>query len=252
MAQHLRGLPWPGLILDAALLAAAYLAYSFVRLLVEGAYTDAVNHSLHVINLERALGLYHEVSVQKAVAAQPWLAAIMEFMYRFVYFPFLVVASVIVLIKDQRLYRAYRNAIFLSLLIGLVCFALLPVAPPRMLPEFGFFDPIHDGRIVQGSRNDYAAVPSFHFGFTLIAALSIAHAWRFNPWMCVALALVPTLMLFSIVATANHFFIDALAGGAVVMFGWWIFVYHRPRPTEDASNRSARRRPREAGLQSTA
>ena len=230
MESYLRERPWLALLVDFGLLALAYLVYSTIRLFVEGAYADAVEHSLLVIDIEKATGLFHEVSVQKAVASQPWLAALMEFQYRFVYFPFLFASTCAVLLKDQALYRAYRNALVLSLLIGLVCFALLPVAPPRMLPEFGFFDPIHDGRIVQGSRNDFAAVPSFHFGFTLIAALAVAHAWRFQPWLTAALAVVPALMLIAIVATANHFFIDAVAGAAVVLFGWWVFVWHRPSP----------------------
>jgi hypothetical protein len=29
-------------------------------------------------------------------------------------------------------------------------------------------------------------------------------------------------MLYIIVATGNHFFLDALAGGLVVAAGWWI------------------------------
>jgi hypothetical protein len=229
MGASANRLAWFGLVIDLAVLGAVYFAYSAVRLFVEGDYADAVGNSVHLIRIERAIGLYHEVTVQNAVAAQPWLAALAEYTYRFVYFPFMVLATLLVMLRDRTLYRAYRNAIFLSLLIGLICFALLPVAPPRLLPEYGFFDPIHDGRIVLGSRNDFAAVPSFHFGFMLLGAIGVSHAWGWRPWMCAALAVIPVMMLFAIVATANHFFLDAAIGGAVVMFSWWIFVYHRPR-----------------------
>ena len=240
MGASANRLAWVGLVIDFAVLGAVYFAYSAVRLLVEGEYADAVSNSVHLIRIERAIGLYHEGTVQNAVAAQPWLATLAEYTYRFVYFPFMVLACILVMLRDRPLFRAYRNAICLSLLMGLICFALLPVAPPRVLPEYGFFDYVHDGRIVLGSRNDFAAVPSFHFGFMLLGAIGVSHAWGFRPWMCAALAVIPTMMLFAIVATANHFFLDALIGGVVVMSSWWIFVYHRPRD-EHAHNDPALR-----------
>src|SRR3990170_1329119 len=63
--------------------------------------------------------------------------------------------------------------------IGLVMFATLPVAPPRMFPEFGFIDTVHvhSGlyRSIQQSDfvNEFAAVPSFHFGWILLVGMAV-------------------------------------------------------------------------------
>ena len=67
--------------------------------------------------------------------------------------------------------------------------------------------------------NPFAAVPSLHFGYALIVGavlfvIAERRAWR------VAGALYPAAMLLIIVATGNHFIVDAALGGLVVAVGW--------------------------------
>jgi hypothetical protein len=77
------------------------------------------------------------------------------------------------------------------------------------------------------AKNDFAAVPSFHFGFTMLAAIGIAHVFAFRAWLVPLLALLPAIMLVAIVSTANHFFLDAAAGGMGVLAFWWLLVWRR-------------------------
>jgi hypothetical protein len=73
-----------------------------------------------------------------------------------------------------------------------------------------------------GGRNNFAAVPSFHFGFPLLATIGFCHAFRLKPWQCALAGVVPAVMLLAIVSTANHFFLDAVIGACVVLFSaWW-------------------------------
>src|SRR5205823_1573001 len=100
--------------------------------------------------------------------------------------------------------------------------ATLPVAPPRMFPEFGFSDTVRGGSPVYGSIegrhliNEFAAVPSFHFGWILLVALALFQSTRILV-LRVSAMLLPLLMLLSILFTANHYLIDALAGGTIVL-----------------------------------
>lgn len=217
---------------EALVVVAAYLLYSAARVVVEGGQASAVNNTLHLVSMEQALGVFHEESVQRFVESYSWLSASMEWIYLWAYLPILVGAAIVMYIKDPGLYRSYRSAMFASAAIGLLIFAVLPVAPPRMLPEYGFIDSLHSQlTATSAAKNDFAAVPSFHFGFTFLAAIGVAHVHRWHCWTCVALAALPALMLLSIVSTANHFFIDAAAGAAIVMAMWYVFVY-RPRAKE--------------------
>ena len=216
------------LVAEALLVVAMYVAYSALRTVVEGSEGDAVEHALRIIAIEQSLGMFHEAEIQQFVARHGWLEAAMKFVYLWVYMPFIIAAGFVLYAHDRALYRSYRNAFFLSAGVGLVIFAMLPVAPPRMLHEYGFTDPLHTTATATSVlKNDFAAVPSFHFGFTLLAALGISHAFGFRRWMVALIAVVPVVMLLSIVATANHFFLDAAAGTVVVMAAWWVAVPHR-------------------------
>jgi len=210
--------------LEALTVVAAYAAYSTIRVLVEGSEARAVDHAFTLVSMEQALGLFHEASIQQAVQSQPWLAAAMKGVYLWVYMPFLILSAAVLYVRDREMYRCYRNTFFASAGLGLVFFALVPMAPPRMLPELGFIDPIHATMTTTGAKNEFAAMPSFHFGFTMLAAIGIAHAFAWHRLLTPALALVPAVMLLSIVSTANHFFLDAAVGAAVVMLMWTICV----------------------------
>ncbi|MEX0749556.1 MAG: phosphatase PAP2 family protein [Dehalococcoidia bacterium] len=224
MIRRARWRPFATAGIEALLVVAAYLVYSAIRVLVEGTEARAVDHAIQLISIEKTLGLFHEEAVQRFVQSQPWLAATMERIYLWAYLPLIVGAAAIVYVRDREMYRCYRNTFFASAAIGLIFFAMVPVAPPRMLPELGFIDPIHASMTTSGAKNEFAAVPSFHFGFTMLAAMGIAHAFAWPRVLTFALAFLPAIMLLAIVSTANHFFLDAAIGALVVMAAWMICV----------------------------
>lgn len=209
---------------EALLVLAVYGCYSLIRVLVEGTDGDAVDNALGIIAVEKSLGIFHELDVQRTFVAVPGLVLAMEGAYRFLYLPCIIAGACAGYLRDRSLYRKYRSAFFLSLGIGLVFFTLMPVAPPRMLPEYGFVDIVHGVNLSHSDsgRNNFAAVPSFHFGFPLLMTIGFCHAFRLRPWQCALAAGVPAVMLLAIVSTANHFFLDAAIGACVVLFSaWW-------------------------------
>jgi hypothetical protein len=108
-----------------------------------------------------------------------------------------------------------------AMALALVGYTLFPTAPPRLLPELGFVDTItdfsqvnHDSALVKIFVNPYAAVPSMHIAFALMIAIPAMRISR-HVFSKVAWALYPLLVLFVVIVTANHFWLDAAAGALV-------------------------------------
>ena len=115
-----------------------------------------------------------------------------------------------------------RNVLIVAGFIGLIGYVAFPTAPPRMFPELGFVDTLngeavsHQTGIVETFANPYAAMPSLHTAYALIIGTSgflvCRHLLLKIMWAC-----YPALVVFSIVATANHWFLDAIAGAFVAL-----------------------------------
>jgi membrane-associated phospholipid phosphatase len=120
-------------------------------------------------------------------------------------------------------YRILRNGFLISGAIGLVVFATFPVAPPRLL-EIGLIDTVTERstayRILQPPAfvNQYAAMPSLHFGWDLLIGIVLVRHARPRYVRAVGI-LLPLAMGWAVVATANHFLVDSLAGAALALFG---------------------------------
>ena len=117
-------------------------------------------------------------------------------------------------------YPLLRNALALASLLAVVGYALFPTAPPR-LAGVGIGDTVSGATsinlgstLVSSLYNPYAAVPSMHVGFSLLVGAAIWRLGRRRLWQLAGL-IYPVVVLFVIVATGNHFFLDAAAGAAV-------------------------------------
>lgn len=206
------------------------------------------------------------------------------------------------------LYQARRRTMAVCNLLAFVIFTLWPCMPPRLLSDpaaegkdaelgrtYGFVDTVHGvegagsvwtenrfcnqygeltlGRCgASGTNFEVAAMPSLHFGYSLMIGLTImtiplpSHQQRTLPlrftrgiglqvpsWqrvVCLVLGfLYPFTILVAIIATANHFILDAVAGALVCGLGWrfnggllnllpiedyflWLVRIHKPEPSE--------------------
>ena len=120
-------------------------------------------------------------------------------------------------------FARFRNTILLANVLGLIGYVLEPTAPPRMFPSFGFMDALdsmsglnHGSGLVSLAANPYAAMPSLHAADSLIVGMvlfSVCRHW----WSRVLWALWPAWVWFCVMATANHFLLDVLAGIGVAL-----------------------------------
>ncbi len=210
------------LLLETSIVVAAYLAYEAVRRLVAPDSADAFGHATSIIRIEQELGIFFEPSLQALIVDHHWLVTLFNWVYVWGYLPVIGVAALYLYIRHRNFYTRYRNAFLLSGAAGLAIFATLPVAPPRMFPEFGFVDTVHARsslyRSLQGSDlvNEFAAVPSFHFGWILLVGIAIIQTNQ-NPLARAVGVTLPVMMLAAILFTANHYVIDAIIGGTLVL-----------------------------------
>jgi hypothetical protein len=131
-----------------------------------------------------------------------------------------------------------RNMFVVAMGIALVGYTLMPTAPPRFFPEWGFVDSVsdftgvkHDSSAVNALFNPYAAVPSMHVCFSLMIGIPLARLAK-RRFARVAWALYPLLVTFVIVATGNHFLADAFLGALTAVFAAYAAAWlARARPS---------------------
>jgi hypothetical protein len=207
-----------------------YAVYSLVR--NKGIDADSVDqafsHAKGVIRVERMIGLYHEESLQDAFLGQRWFIRFWNIYYGT--FHFLVTAFALVWCFQRRpdRYARWRNTLAWTTGLALIGFAFFPLMPPRLLPpSYGFVDTLakvgglwsFDSGAMKAVSNQYAAMPSLHFGWSLWCVFMLWPAAGERRWAKALLVAYPAATLFAILVTANHFWLDAVGGALVFAAG---------------------------------
>jgi hypothetical protein len=210
----------PRWALEAMLLVGIYLAGELARGVARGDAASAVAHADAIVRLERRLHVFDEATIQRAADHVAALPACLGYAYVSVHLAGTVAVLVWVYRRRRDAYARLRNTLAFASGLAVAGYALFPTAPPR-LAGVGITDTvtastsIHlDSAVVSSLYNPYAAVPSMHIGFSLVVGVAIVRLARRPLWRAAG-ALYPAFVLFVIVATGNHFFVDAAAGALV-------------------------------------
>ncbi len=211
---------WLDVLRQVMLFGLAYLAYRVVRGMVEGRAAAAFQHARDLIQVERTLHFFVEPSVQAWASGSHFLMDGASWLYVNAQTSVTVAALVYLYLRHNRSFYFVRNMFMIAMVIALVGYVVFPTAPPRFMPEWGFIDSVSDFTGVHVSHassslsallNPYAAVPSMHVAFAAMIGWPLAILSR-HMVVRVVWFLYPFLMAFVIVATANHFIVDALLG----------------------------------------
>jgi len=212
---------------EVGILAFLYGMYEVVRGAGDTSVSVARDHTADIVSLERALHVFHEQTVQEWSRGVPFLPALLGVAYMSMHFGVTALAVRWVYRERRQAFPIVRTTLIASTALALVGYVVYPAAPPR-LAGLGFSDTVtkHTGLnlssdLLGSFYNPVAAVPSLHFGYALIVGVVVFKLAR-RRWVRLLGAVYPAFMLFDIVATGNHFWFDAAAGGAVVAAGWWI------------------------------
>ena len=212
-------------IWDLALVAVAYLLYRTVRGFVAGRADEATVHALHLVRLEQRLGMFWEARMQAWVISSETLIKLFNAFYVYGHFPLIVATGLWLFFFHRPRYVLFRNAFLISGAIGLVVFALFPLAPPRLLSwpygmvdTLAVFSNINYNTQTGAFVNHYAAMPSLHCAWNLLLSIAIFSTARNLLARTLAVAM-PVTMGFSVIVTGNHFILDVWVGVAVGLIG---------------------------------
>jgi membrane-associated phospholipid phosphatase len=224
---------WGDLGRQVAIWFGFLLLYQIARGIADRNPARAFENGLWVIEFERHVSNLFELTLQQFVSTSQVLTQAVSWTYWFSQFTVVGLALLWVYLRRNDAFYRFRNWILLANVIGLVGYVLVPTAPPRLFPSFGFADTLaqfgalnHGSGLIELAANPYAAMPSLHSADAVIVGLSLALIVR--AWWAKALWLLwPAWVWFSVMATANHFWLDIAAGVAVAFLAWPIVYRDR-------------------------
>lgn len=180
-----------------------------------------VERARSLVHAEQALGVYVEPAVHSWALGHAWLVDVASVFYILAHLGVAGWALVWTWYLRRDRFRLVRDAFLWTQGLLVVLYVVVPTAPPRLVPGEGFTDTLSGvwGRHAVDSahllQSPFAAVPSGHVAFAILAGITFARlgdmAWlRGVGW------LYPPLMLAVTVATGNHLLVDAAASVLVV------------------------------------
>lgn len=212
-------------IQELVLVCACLLVYYLVRGFVVDELPIARSNAFGIIGLERGLHVFWEPTFQRYLSGGPLQIQLWNSIYFWAHAPVIAIFGVWLYLHSRRHYSLIRNAFLASAVLALLIYYAFPVAPPRLLSGYGFVDTMqrysslsYQAQSLKPFVNPYAAVPSLHFGWSVLIGVGLIRTLQ-RPVGWLLGLLLPSLMLLAIVATANHFVFDAIAGLVVCLLG---------------------------------
>jgi hypothetical protein len=249
-----------GWIAEAIGMIVLYRLYDLGRDQAVGTTADAFANARDIVSAERTLGIYWERPIEQAFLNVDWFIAFWNIYYGTIHFVLPLVTLVWLYRKAPARYVRWRNTLVLMWAIAVVTFFVYPLMPPRLMParydyvdtaaEYFNFGPQvkvefgADGqpteRALAQYGNPFAAMPSFHVGWSTWCVLALWPLVR-RRWVRALLIVYALAVLFCITVTANHWLLDAVGGWAVLGLGYAGALaidrggaaLHRWRATED-------------------
>jgi hypothetical protein len=207
---------------EVMLFLGVYVFYKVSRYVAIGNVNTAFQHAYDVVNLEKQMGIFYEISFQHMFLQKEGLVRFLNRFYTLVHLPSIIIFFTWLFRYHRSYYTMIRNYFFAANFIALFMYVSYPCAPPRMLHELGFVDTLlqvskvnlYDGPLVR-FFNQYAAMPSMHFGTSLLISVTVFLLAK-NKWVRIPMLFYPPLVFLVIVITGNHFFLDAIVGAIMI------------------------------------
>lgn len=230
---------------EVALLAALWIAYSASRLVADDDLASARDRASALLDVEGLLHIDIEHWVNHALTPITQVAVPMSFWYASLHYVVTPAVLVFLFFRHRSDYSRARNALVIGSAIGLVCYMILPTAPPRLMPgghyldalaqtaQYGWWSGHASAPAGLGHMtNELAAMPSLHVGWTVWVAWAV---WRHTNLVgrIVAATYVAGTTLV-VIATGNHWVLDAIAGALVVAVGIVVSGIHHHEQDDQA------------------
>jgi hypothetical protein len=218
---------------ELLLVVSLYVVYASIRNLSAGDAGDAFANAMRIIDWQESLGIYHEKSIQDWALDFHPLIVFSNYFYGTVYIGATLGILVWLYRKVPDDYPLWRTTLAVGTMFGLIGFATFPLMPPRLLDvmgdgrSFGYVDTLvqyptlwsFESSAMQEISNQFAAMPSLHCGWAFWGMAALFP--RVKTWWMKSLAVaLPVLTTFVVVATGNHYFLDAVGGAVIFVAGY--------------------------------
>lgn len=232
---------------ELLLVSTGLLVYFLSRGRIQDRHAAAQRNAAALVRLERRWGLFWEPAMNAWAARSRLQTRVWNLVYFWAHAPLIVGGGLWLYHRYPRVYILTRNAFLGSAIIGLTSYRLFPVAPPRLAEGHAFVDTMQESsRLSYQAQslspfvNPYAAVPSLHFGWSFLLSVALVLARPRAGWAWLAGVVQPVAMFVAIVATGNHWVLDAAAGLAACLAGLAGSILHRmvreSRPRQPADD----------------
>jgi hypothetical protein len=209
-----------------------YLIYSAVRNADKIRTESAFNHAKQLMGWQSTLGINHELTINEWALHFKPLVVTANYFYGSLHFVVTIGVGIYLFTKWPNDYPRWRNTIGIATAIALIGFRFWPLMPPRLLDtmpgaDYGFVDTLakyptlwtFNSGAMKNISNQYAAMPSVHCAWALWCACALVPRVR-HLWAKALAGLYPVMTVSVIVITANHFFLDAVGGFAILGIGY--------------------------------
>jgi len=207
-----------------------YLVYSLARNTNKSNPTKAFRNARTIVHLEHTLGIFREAAIEGWALHVKAIVIAANYYYGSLHFAVTIAVAIVLFRKWSDDYPRWRNTLGVSTALALIGFVTFPLMPPRLLPtQYGFVDTLDkyptfwsfDSGSIRSISNQFAAMPSVHCCWALWCACVLVPHLK-HPVAKAAAVLYPTLTVAVIVITANHYFVDAVAGFATLAAGYLV------------------------------
>ena len=181
----------------------------------------AVANGRGLLDLERALHLDPERALDQWLARRHALATVVVFWYENVHITVTLVVFAWLWWRRPDLLGTMRATLVSVNLLALAVFWSFPTAPPRMLSS-AYVDlvartdhlPVWQLGATALQSNQLCSMPSLHLAW---AAWSSIAVWQMTAkrWLRALAIVYPLLTTLAVMATGNHYLLDAIAGAAL-------------------------------------
>ena len=224
VASWWRGRYGRQLFVEIAICGGLLMLYRSIRLFTKTDLRTAFANARDIVAFESWLGLPFEDNLQQFLLDHPAIIQSLNYYYVVFHFPAAIALLLWLYLWHSADYRPIRNLMAFVTFAALIIHLLFPLAPPRMFASMGFVDTmevygpnIYPPNAAAGAANQIAAMPSLHFGWAVIVAFAVILVLK-SPWRYL-IVVHPVLMTLAIIATANHWWIDAAAAAIIILVG---------------------------------
>jgi hypothetical protein len=197
-------------------------AYDEVRALHGDVVAAGIRHGRDVLHLDQLLHIDWTSSLNRWLVHHDGVADLLSFYYVVMHLGATSLVLLLLYVHGDT-YRRQRDVLLVASIAGLVMYWCYPVAPPRLIGD-GFHDTIAQTlpfaySVETASANLYAAIPSLHLAWAIwatIAVWSMTTRW----WWRTIAAAHPVVTGLTVLATGNHYTLDLVCGGALVLVSY--------------------------------